>query len=533
MKYIIFSLLFCIVLSSYSQNNYLKWGEKYRVNNNTKFHKIIGWDKSNFYVLRKDYNYFIEKYDSNYKKIKESKIQLFIKWNQRDIEKIVVFHDSLYMFTSTWQSRKVTLYVTSINTETLLQNKEREVMQIPRGLTTQNSSFHIELSLRREKLLIYGQQASILPKIQTIQTKVFDKGMHLFWSDSNRIAYNNQYPRSPKITVSDNGDVGILSLVYEHYNFFKDAEVKNEYFLITYANNGATKNHHYVTIPHKYIANINVLALDNGSFICGGFYTTKQYQTSNTTTSTDFSTDNYYKTNSSPFNWNKKRYKSTFMNDLDDYEGTFYYKFDSSDKEPIMTNVQCFDQQLLQQHAKLSELVVDNKILSMSGNQMIVRKNGNILLIAEQFDTNYHEYNKPCHIFVFCYATDGSMSWHATIPKYQFVEYQNENYTSFAVQAPIDENSISIYFNNNEKNSLDCNEKTPTFFTERKPSYLEKVVIDEFGGISKSKIYHRAKKVFTPIPLSFCDKQNGEIIMKAQYNKDFNFFSIEKNTNGQ
>jgi hypothetical protein len=208
-------LIYQMVFGQQPENEYnIQWGNQNKIYNSTKLHKIIGHDKSNFYVLRKDFYYFIEKYDLNCNKIMEREQPLFFKRNQRDFEKLIVFHDSIYLFTSYWNNKRLTLYVCSIDKETLKQNAdEREVMVLSRSFMDQNYSFHVELSRLQSKLLVFGQISRTMPKMQTLKTKVFGKGLAMIWSDSDRIAFDHQYPRTPKVIVDDNGNVAVISQI--------------------------------------------------------------------------------------------------------------------------------------------------------------------------------------------------------------------------------------------------------------------------------------------------------------------------------
>jgi hypothetical protein len=528
-------LVFQLIFGQQPENEYnIQWGNQNKVNNSTKLHKIIGHDQSYFYVLRKDFYYFLEKYDFKFNKILEKEQPLFFKRNQREFEKLIVFHDSIYLFTSYWNNKRLTLYVCSINKETLKQNSdERVVMVLSRSFMDQNFSFHVELSRLQTKLLVFGQISRTMPKMQTLKTKVFDKGLTVIWSDSDKIAYEHQYPLTPKVIVDDNSNVEVISQIMANYSLFK-TDI-NQFFLITYSNNGTIKNTHYVDIPQRFLTSVNLVSFEDGSFACCGFFFGKRHnKVFRDPTANRFWTRYNYTNFNQTSNFNPRddnsffsRYPNlTFINDLEDCEGTFYFKFDKTNKDPVVKNIKSFDPDFLTELAKTKNFVVNNEILSLVGNNLVLRANGNIIMTAEHYDTNFSEYNKPEHILVFCFTADGAIDWHVVIPKFQYFEYYSENHCSYGLLAPHDNSEIKIYYNNNVKSSIDCSDPKTDYFNERRPSYLVEATISEYGVVSKKVVYSRKRKEITPVPLLFYDKLNGDMIMIALRNKSFRYFTL-------
>ena len=95
-----------------------------------------------------------------------------------------------------------------------------------------------------------------------------------------------------------------------------------------------------------------------------------------------------------------------------------------------------------------------------------------------------------------------------------------DNFCSYAMFAPLDENKIEILYNDNLKNYSSKQRKKPRSFNPNGKSCLIQVEIDEYGNSSKHVIHCRKKRDPVPLVMDFYDtKTNSIIILNKRYIK--------------
>ena len=76
-------------------------GDKHIASRTSEFEKIIGYDETGFYVLRKEFRYVLEHYDNDLNLTKAEYPKLFQGLTTFELEYAILFHGELYLFTST------------------------------------------------------------------------------------------------------------------------------------------------------------------------------------------------------------------------------------------------------------------------------------------------------------------------------------------------------------------------------------------------------------------------------------------------
>ncbi|NJK86736.1 MAG: hypothetical protein HC906_12950 [Bacteroidales bacterium] len=201
----------------------------------------------------------------------------------------------------------------------------------------------------------------------------------------------------------------------------------------------------------------------------------------------------------------------------------------SENKEPIMKN---------------------EELMSYVMSDLIFRANGRILLIAEQvFNQSFNTYN---NLIVSCFDTTGQLYWTKIIQKKQDFdvkyltpyeldaeEYRDyvietgnidvsiENYCSYALLAPLNENEIVLFYNDNIKN-LEDGKKLRNFGRPRK-SYVAAVYIDEYGNTNTQVLLKWQKKMLYPEPIRYYNNLKETLIIPAFRGRKFYYYKITAN----
>ena len=475
-----------LLANEVNPNYNFKETERMILDNSLKgYPAVIGHDSTSFYVLKRLYVEFMESYNTDMELLKESDfLKVDYKLKDRHFNQVVYFQDSLYIFYSEYKFLKTYLYVKTIDKYTLEQtSNERLVAEIPH-FKTNYPEIIFKLSLLHDKLLIVFRTDAYIQKTVKFDFMVFDKGMELVWEKTDFFEYNHHPPRETTYTVDEDGNVHILSLIYEIKllnHLLTDDALKNEYLVVSYVDKGGTVVENRLSLAENFIRGIKLIAGENGSYICSGFYSSiYRYGIRGT----------FFVTNNTPTRQNAPVLYNEFTIDF-------------------------FDQIPEGNKSARTEEIYSYKI-----RELVLRENGNIVLCGEQvYEQNYDNVND---IIIVAFNNYGHMLWNRTIPKIQ----SGNEYNSFCVVAPVTENDVCILYNEHYKNPMDYENKEfkRKSFHYSSPSYLVLNRIDEFGNITREKIMSRTKKELIPDPTKTYDLRNGEIIMFESRYRKYKYF---------
>jgi len=461
--------LFCGIDTSKVQ---IIFGDKHFANRNTEFQKIIGYDETGFYVLRKEFRYVLEHYDNNLNLTKAVYPKLYKGLTTFELEYSILFHGELYLFTSTQRIKKKVLHVETINKITLEQNNDRRVFAEFQNFSGNYADFHFELSKREQKLLVCGQILAFWKRTIIQEVFVLDKDLSVDWKKRKTFIFNQRIPSERKFFVDDNGNAYLLGQTYQVGLFNFNLDMKNQFLIIGYTNKGEDIERYYIKLSGKFIRELLMESGNDNNLFCAGLFSeSARYGVSGAMC---FTVDN---------NINK-------------ITGQNFVYLDPELSQNILTE---------EVHSK--QVMVSHK-----ANYLHVRKNGNFVLgVEQQLNQNYENYND---IILFCFRPNGELAWRNTIFKKQsYNELSDEIYCSYAMFAPLDENKIEILYNDNFKNySLKPKKRLRSFSPDSK-SCLIQVEIDVYGQASKHVIHCRKKRETTPFLLEFYDSKTNSIII--------------------
>lgn len=476
----------------------------------TTVHKIIGHDPEHYYVL-KHYGgqYHLEKLDRNLNLVTDEPVKLFEGLKTYDLESIVHFHNELYLFVSRRKLAETDLYYQKIDKETLLPLTGYIELTTIKFIRGNWPDFYFALSRHETTLMIACRIKLQWEKVQHNEFYLFDKGLELLWSKKDFYEFSGQGPRENYYLVDEQGNVSILSLIKRESIISLFQDIKNSYIIYRYTNEGKSFREYPITLENRYIRGIRILGSEHGDLICAGLYS------------------------------------ELFRAGVG---GTFFFRIDPADGIIYDNQSHAFNDEFLSRLAAIREPVMaDDELMKYVLTDLVMRKNGNIILIAEQlFEQSFDTYN---NLIIASFDSTGMLNWSQVVPKNQdfdmryliqheveIDEYRDmvmetgsindyvENYCSYALIAPIDKNDITLLFNDHIRN-IETGEKHRNFSNPRK-SYLAAVHIDEFGNLKKYDVLHWKRKALYPEPIRYYDTLGETVIIPAFKSRKFNYYKI-------
>ncbi len=364
-----FALVFVLFLTGFcnpasSQNIDLSISKREVLSSTTRMHKVIGHDKDHFYVIKySGSQYFLEKLDKDLNSMIEEPIKLFKGLKTYDLESVVHFHDALYVFVTRDRVNDITLYYQKIDKGTLQPLSELIEITTVKCVKGAWADFHFALSRNETRLLIASRIKLSLSHAQFNELYVFGDNLDLIWKRKDSFEFQGTGPRDNYYLVDEAGNVSVLSLLKRESILSLIRSVKNLYTIYRYTANGRDFREYPVMLNDRYIRGIKIIGTEQGELICGGLYS------------------EILRTG---------------------IRGTFYFKIDAVSGQVYDYTINGFDAGVLSELADMKEpMINEEELLSYVINDMVIRENGKVIIIAEQvLHQTYNTYN---NLIVTCY----------------------------------------------------------------------------------------------------------------------------------
>jgi hypothetical protein len=466
----------------------IMWGENLYLETKNVIPSIVGYDNTGYYSLVDDYNWAIERYDRKLENAKREYIDLNVGFRTRDLEALVHFYDTLYLFTSEVRFNSRILYVQTINEETLKQNPDERVIIESHDLGGWRAEFHITLSRLEKKLLVVSRTIIYGRKVQDITFMSFGKGLVKEWQSSDRIQHDRKIYNESDYVIDESGNAYMICLYYEPVLFQHLSPRKNSYLIVAFTDSGKSVNHYFADFENKYIRGIEIAPGLNNDLACAGFY-------------------------------------SPSMNDYT-VDGLFFFNLDIESK--LMKDLKFHELEpfFLQESMELKSGSESKYLYSFYLNHLVLRKNGNFVITGEQYLEQ--DYDTYMNVIVISLSSEGDIFWERVVKKSQGQELDKyPDYSSYCLFAPADWNKVILLFNENLNNLSRPPEKKPLNFVYTGKAYLTGVEIGEFGELGKNIIYTKnRKRMLTPAPLYYYDMKTNELILPALRYRKFKFAKL-------
>lgn len=448
MKKLFYALMFIQVCASAQAPLNVKWGKEFNAPRNSTVADIIGYDASGFYVLKSKFAAFsnstleLDKFDNNLNPSKSIELELSEGGKRTNLEHIVHLDGQLLMFTSFPDQRtKINaLYVQPVNKQTLLPSNTNKVKIAEinyEGNSKRNSgSFSFRLSQDSSKVLIFYSLPYDYREPEKFGFLVMDKEMNQLWQQNVTLPYRDDLFDVESFKVDNYGNVYLLGLLYKDVRRAKrKGEANYQYKVLSYTDQGATAREYSVSLPDKFLTDMQIGIRSNKDIVCSGFYSDQGKLS---------------------------------------IRGTFFLSIDAETKEIKTKSFKEFDIDFITQNMterqaekakRKEERGQEQELYEYDLDKLIVRSDGGALLIGEQFFINtvttttyfnrmpmtrtvtHYYYND---IIMVSIRPDGTIDWAVKIPKRQHSVDDGGFYSSYAMA--INRDKIYFVFNDNPNN---------------------------------------------------------------------------------
>lgn len=536
MKKLLFTLTLCFAsLLTWSQNNNnisLEWGKEVEIKKRSTISDIVATTADGIYVYKYKikgaligkYIFFLEHYDNRYS-LKKS-VEFELKYQKKDLqlEKFVFMNGRLYAFSTfkNQKTKKYYLFSQSINLKTLLPNKDlKKVAEI----SYQNHSrwntgtYSFDFSTDSTKLLV----SYSLPYQKKTKEKfgfhVFDQDMNLLWKKNIVLPYLEELFAIKKMKVDNEGNAYFVGKLFREKtrNRNRTGNPNYDYLVLSYSKDNAQANEYKIQLKEKFITDLQVDIAPNKDIVCAGFYSNESsYAVKG---SFYLSIDNEQKT------VNKSSYKEFGM-DFITHNMTAKQEKKAKKKESKGKNIEMYNYDL---------------------DEMIMRSDGGVMLVAEQYFVSVHTYTtsngnggRTTHttytyyyndIIVINISPEGIIDWMVTIPKYQVSTNDRGFFSSYVLS--VVGNKLHFVFNDHPEN-LDFKKgdkiMSPyysTLFSKgKKGSILTVVSVDPKGNYTREALPADKNSIVITRPKVCKQVSNNELIIYGQKKKTQQFGKV-------
>ncbi|MBK7855350.1 MAG: hypothetical protein IPJ79_10970 [Bacteroidetes bacterium] len=487
--------------NSFSQSKYAttKWGPELKGSKRGTLTETIGYDESGYYVRGTEKgDIYLEKLDKNLNRVatwefEEKDPDTKEKYS---FEGITYFNDKLLLFKTSVDKKtdKATLYVNNVNKKTMAATgKTTKLMEmdyekkgggIKFGVSMEaamamaaeaNTKFIIVESREKQKLLIISNPTPTDKEANDrFGLVVLDTVLNKTWTKNAELPYNNKLFRTQKWVVDDAGNAYVLGKLYKD----KVKEVKRgqqnfKYHIVAFTSKGENKVDYEISIPEKFVNDINFKVNDAGDIVCAGFYS-KMGRTS--------------------------------------VDGCFYTVLDGVSKNVKVTNVKEFDIDFLtegmseRQEKKArakEEKGKDLELYQYDMDNMILRDDGGCVLVGEQYFvkvTTHYSQNGTTTTYTYYYndiivinvTPEGKIDWATKVPKYQRTTNDNGAFSSYAMEVTKDK--IAFVFNDHKDNLNPTKQGDIKNFSLRdKNGIITIATVDNAGKTTRESLFSAAE----------------------------------------
>lgn len=438
-KALLFALLSLTIsnLSVFSQTVEPDWGPSRDLEKGTYFHKIAGFDKDGYFLIRSNNilkvtneKIFLEYYSSTTNDMESIGEVLLPSVNgvQSEYEDLFYLNNKLILFTSIIDGSTRRLYVQYLNNDGTLKNKPKEIGDIPSGNTPQDKFKFKQYS--ESQVLVYFNNSFLKYNGEPFTFKIINTNLTEDFSEKIELPFKEISFEILQSEVSKNKSI-IQLIKAEVPSTKKTSKTTYEFFFQVY--NPKTKESTKIVVNAlKYIPLNLIFTLDKeDNIIVGGLIANKTRKIDN------------------------------------EFLGAFFqrinprtFKVESNDPKK---NYKLFDKPFIMKYAAERNGLLPEQYYNLILKNIIVFENNGIAFIAEQYYQSekkmiepgtkketiikYYNYND---LLVFGVNKEGVLDWYKSIPKNQESIDDNGYYHSFvAIQ---NFNQVKILYNDNASN---------------------------------------------------------------------------------
>ncbi|MFM2267716.1 MAG: hypothetical protein RL757_1157 [Bacteroidota bacterium] len=356
----------------------VKWGDTYETRSGTNISKIVMTQNGGFYVLRTkapsgfrlggggSTKVVMEYYDQNMRLKKGRELELEYKGKDREFKDVIATNDGkMYLLTHFYnQKQQITyLFAQQIDNENLTLSDKIEKIAEQEGKNKDKLDlFGYTLSPDSSKILIYSRPIERTDKVEKEEysISIFDNKMTLDWEKILTLPYPSDRFNIEEMQVDNAGNVFTLGIIYREgaTRLKRGGKPTYEYDLVAFMKNADKPKEYKIGNENEFITDLTFRPTPNGEIVLGGFYSEK----------------------------------GTFS-----IKGTCYFRlnpvtelFGATQKSPfsldfMTTHLSEKNKVKAQKAAQNNDPTDDRELYDYALNDLVVRPDGSVLVVAEQY----------------------------------------------------------------------------------------------------------------------------------------------------
>jgi len=511
----------------------LYMGPEIKSNKKGTLEDIVGMDNEGYYMIRAEpKEFFLEKYNLDLKLDKSEEIELGKGSDRKYMEFAEQLDGEIYLFTSQFNQsvKQKVLFAEKIERQTLKPVGDPiRVAAYSYRSKSNEGFFDYNVSRDSTKIMIYHDTPYQGNTGEKFGLSMFDSHLNLLWAKELELPFKDKLYEVERYKVDNHGKAYLLGIVYRgQVKVKRQGRPNYEYHLLAY-NQDDKYEEYLLNLNDKFITDMQFEISNSGEIICAGFYS--ELGTSSV-------------------------------------KGTFYLLIDARTKELKKEFYQEFDPKFLADFMSEKRAGKGKELLQYDLNQIEIRRDGGVVLIAEQFfvkklqdyNNNYYPYGygSPGYYYPRSYSywrypnryywdpymnddsemqynyndiivinirPNGSIQWAKRIPKRQRSKNDGGRYSSYALS--IAKGKMFFVFNDNPKNlHKKSNDSKIHNYTKGKESVVVMVTLDGKGDIKKEPLF-QVRDTKTMTKPKVCEQiSRNQMIIYSERNKKANFARV-------
>lgn len=516
-------------LFSQTKQASIQWGENYSEPAGTYLSKVISADGTGFYALRErtqsgllgnSNKIFLEYYSSkNMRMLKSKAVDLRYKKKERDLEDIILLGGNLYLLTSfhNQTKQKNYLFAQEIGRKSLLPSKDlKKIGEIPTLNFRKDGSFDHHISQDSSKILIMNQLPYEKTEPERFALRVFDNSFNELWNRNISLPYNDQQFSIEEYRVDSDGNVYLLGILYtDGVRVRKRGKPNYQYIVLSYPADGGQSQEYKIRLKDEFITDLTFRISRKGTLVCSGFYSEQGASS---------------------------------------IKGTYFFQLDPATREIYNQNLKAFDinflvddfsaakQRRIQKAEKEGRLERGPELQQYSLDNLILRSDGGVVLVAEQFFveevTNndffnrnnlnnlrtdfYYNYND---IIVVNIRPTGEIEWASRIPKRQVTINDNGYYSSYAMSIVRDK--IYFVFNDNARNYGNQKRNNRLYNFNGRQSIIALAELSKDGSVEIQPLFSNQEADIITRPKVCKQTDKREMVIYGERGRRYRFAHLE------
>jgi len=467
----------------------VKWGEAFNASSTKTLTKIIGFDQSGIYAVRKRsssvildvHDTYLEKIGNDLKPVTEQRLNKILAGKKEDLNEIIWHQNKVLLLTSdrVQGNKDYLVKLREIDKKTLnLKGNAKDVVKLNYDWQLSAPVFDYKISRDSSKLMIIYSLPTKRNENDRFGFTILNESLEILFRKEIGLPVKDRLFDLDSYEVSNQGDVFINGLQYE--TDIKEPKRFGKpnylYRIFMCPANEDTIYAYKVTHEDKFITDLKTSFNAKGDIIGAGFYSDEGVKSI---------AGSYF------FTLNQK---------TDKIENFNFKKFDL---EFILEETNKRDEKKLRKRADKGKTV---ELYEYDLDKIILRDDGGALLLAEQYyysaydnslnrnsseqvfdDRGYNfHYN---NIILVNINPDGNIEWNSKIPKRQSSFDDQGIYSSYS--AAVVKDKIYFIYNDNPRNLFHENDKQDKYYSMvlNRDMITTLALVDRSGKVKKAKLF--------------------------------------------